>query len=141
MHETIRKTGGMNKKSLTRSIPFWLLLALSIVSAAVGAWLIVDQIGTMTATLLDGSATGVDVYVGQSWIVLGSALVGAGLVGLLLALTLAAARALLPVPATAAAIHPIETGHDLTTEPVVANAHNASGTGPDDEGVNPPITR
>ena len=40
----------------------------------------------MTTTLTDGTATGVDVYVGQSSRQLGGILIGAGLVGLLLAL-------------------------------------------------------
>lgn len=102
----------MNKKSLTRSIPYWLLVVVSLVSAAVGAWLVSDQIKTMTTTLLDGTATGVEVYVGQAWVVVGAALLGAGVVGVLLALVLAAVKALLPAAAPVV-VEPI----DWTAEP------------------------
>ena len=36
------------KKSLTRSISYWFLLVLSLVSAGVGAWLISDNASIMT---------------------------------------------------------------------------------------------
>ncbi|WP_455905063.1 hypothetical protein [Microbacterium sp.] len=87
------------KKSLTRSIGFWLLLVLSLASAGVGGWLIAGQIGTMTSTLLDGTATGIEVYVGQSLVVVGAALLGAGVIGILVAVALSAVQALLPSPA------------------------------------------
>ncbi|MHC9044270.1 hypothetical protein ACYX8G_06805 [Microbacterium saperdae] len=86
-------------KSLTRSIGFWLLLVLSAASAAVGGWIISGQIGTMTTTLADGTATGVEVYVGQSLVVVGAALLGAGVLGILLAVALTAVRALIPTAA------------------------------------------
>ncbi|MGK3947452.1 hypothetical protein [Microbacterium sp. K2] len=86
-------------KSLTRSIGFWLLLVLSLASAGVGGWLIAGQIGTMTSTLLDGTATGIEVYVGQSLVVVGAALLGAGVIGILVAVALSAVQALLPSPA------------------------------------------
>ncbi|GAT73336.1 hypothetical protein [Microbacterium hydrocarbonoxydans] len=87
--------------SLTRSIGYWILLALSLASAGVGGWLIAGQIGTMTTTLLAGTATGVEVYVGQSLVVVGAALLGAGVLGLLLAVALTAVRAMIPVAAPA----------------------------------------
>lgn len=83
-------------RTLTRSIGFWILLIVSLAAIGVGGWLIAGQIGTMTSTLLDGTATGVEVYVGQSLVVVGAAVLGAGLIGLLLALGLVAARALVP---------------------------------------------
>jgi UPF0716 family protein affecting phage T7 exclusion len=86
-------------KSLTRSIGFWLLLVLSVASAAVGGWIISGQIGTMTSTLTDGTATGVEVYVGQSLVVVGAALLGAGVLGILIAVALTAVRALIPTTA------------------------------------------
>jgi hypothetical protein len=52
-----------------------------------------SRLAVMASTLTDGSATGVEVYAGQTWAVIGGILVGAGLVGLALALTLAALRA------------------------------------------------
>ncbi|WP_249186304.1 hypothetical protein [Microbacterium paraoxydans] len=88
-------------RSVTRSIGFWILLIVSLAAIGVGGWLIAGQIGTMTSTLLDGTATGVEVYVGQSLVVVGAAVLGAGLIGLLLALALVAARALVPSPALA----------------------------------------
>lgn len=94
-------------KSLTRSIGFWLLLVLSLASAGVGGWLIAGQIGTMTSTLLDGTATGIEVYVGQSLVVVGAALLGAGVLGILLAVALTAAQALIP-SATPVVVEPID---------------------------------
>lgn len=99
-------------KSLTRSIGFWLLIVVSLASAGVGGWIISGQVGTMTSTLLDGTATGVEVYVGQSLIVVGAALLGAGVVGILLALVLTAVRSLLPVAAP------------VVVEPIDWNAQN-----------------
>ena len=93
------------RPNLTRSIPFWILLAGSIVSIAIGAWLVVDKIATMSATLLDGTATGVEVYGGQSWVTLGAALVGAGVVGLIASLVLAVLRSFGPV----APVAPVES--------------------------------
>lgn len=81
---------------LTRSIPFWLLVGGSLASAGAGAFLLVDKLGVMSTTLTSGTATGVEVYVGQIWGVLGAILVGAGVVGLLLAFGLAALRAYAP---------------------------------------------
>lgn len=102
---------GMNK-SLARSIGFWLLLILAIASTGVGGWLISDQISTMTATLTDNTATGVDVYVGQSLVVVGSALLAAGVLGILLAVALVAVQSLLP-STSPVVVEPI----DWTAEP------------------------
>ena len=86
-------------KSLIRSIGFWLLLILSLAATAVGGWLISGQLGTMTTTLTDGTATGVEVYVGQSLVVVGAAVLGAGIIGILLAVALTAVQALIPTQA------------------------------------------
>lgn len=88
-------------KSLTRSIGFWLLLVVSLAATAVGGWLISGQIATMTTTLLDGTATGIEVYVGQSLVVVGAGVLAAGIVGILLTLGLVAARSLVPAPTPA----------------------------------------
>lgn len=85
-------------RSVSRSAWFWLLLILSLAAAAVGGWLISGQVSTMTATLLDGTATGVEVYVGQSLIVVGASVLGAGVLGILIAVALLAAQALVPMP-------------------------------------------
>jgi hypothetical protein len=87
---------------LIRSIPFWLLVVGSLASVAAGAFVLLDRLGGMDARLTAGTATSNDVYVGQIWAVLGTVLVGAGLVGLALALTLGALRSLLPAPAAVA---------------------------------------
>lgn len=114
-------------KSLSRSIGFWLLLVVSLATTAVGAWLISGQIGTMTTTLLDGTATGVEVYVGQSLVVVGAGVLAAGIVGILLTLALVAARSLVPTP-TPAVVEAIDwtTDAEETQSPVAASAEAAS---------------
>lgn len=108
-------------KSLSRSIGFWLLLVVSLATTAVGGWLISGQIATMTTTLLDGTATGVEVYVGQSLVVVGAGVLAAGIVGILLSLGLVAARSLVPTPAPAV-VETIDWTADAeeTTAPVEA---------------------
>jgi hypothetical protein len=81
---------------LVRSIPFWLLIVGSLASSAGGAYLLLDRLGGMDARLTDGTATSNDVYVGQIWAVLGAILIGAGLIGFALALTVGALRSLAP---------------------------------------------
>jgi hypothetical protein len=81
---------------LVRSIPFWALVAASLATALSGAALLLDKLGVMTTTLTDGTATGVEVYVGQSVAVLGAILLGAGIIGILIALAVAAASTLRP---------------------------------------------
>jgi len=78
---------------LTRSIPFWLLVAGSLASSAAGAVILIEKLGTMETALTAGTATGVEVYVGQIWAVLGAILIGVGAIGLLLAFTLGSLRA------------------------------------------------
>ncbi|WP_345750019.1 dinucleotide-utilizing enzyme [Microbacterium rhizophilus] len=102
---------------LARSIAFWLLLLGSLASLAAGALLTVPNIGVMTASLLDGTATGVEVYAGQAWATLGAALAGAGILGLLLTLALAAGASL--IPRAVAAAEPVVSEPDVA-EPDVA---------------------
>ncbi|UNK72294.1 hypothetical protein [Microbacterium sp. H1-D42] len=91
-----------NTNALTRSTPFWLLLLMSLGLTGIGGWLVTNQVTSMTSRLLDGTATNVDVYVGQAMVVFGAALLGAGLLGILLSLVLGAVKALLPAKAGAA---------------------------------------
>lgn len=141
-------------KSLTRSIGFWLLLVVSLATTAVGGWLVASQIGTMTTTLVAGTATGVEVYVGQSLVVVGAGVLSAGIVGILLSLVLVAARALVPTAAptvveaidwtaeadetTAAAAEPTEASVaaapvvDTTDEAAVTEKNAASETDTDE---------
>lgn len=86
-----------SRPRLERSIPFWILVAGSLASVAAGAVILADKIGVMTTTLTDGSATGLEVYVGQTVAVVGAVLVGAGVVGILLALTVASLSTLRPL--------------------------------------------
>ena len=86
------------RPSLVRSIPFWILLVGSLASVGFGLWLMADKLGVMISTLTDQSATGVEVYAGQSWVVVAAAFIGAGLVGLVAVLALAAARSLMSRP-------------------------------------------
>ena len=85
------------RPSLVRSIPFWILLAGSIATSAFGAWLAVNTLSTMSVALTDGTATPVDVYVGQVWAIVGGILIATGIVGLALALVLAVIRSFVPV--------------------------------------------
>lgn len=89
----------MKNKSLTRNVSYWLLLILSVASTAIGGWLVWDNISTMQTTLLAGTATNIEVYVGQAWITTGAALLAAGIIGLLLALVLSSAKTLTRVAA------------------------------------------
>ena len=118
--------------SLTRSIGFWLLIVLSLASAGVGGWLIAGQVGGMTSTLLDGTATGVDVYVGQSLVVVGSALLGSGVLGLLVALALLAARTLVPAPAPVV-VEPVDETSEEAPDDHDPHAQTAGGITSDDE--------
>ena len=85
------------RPSLVRSIPFWILLAGSVAVSAFGAWLAVTTLGTMSTALTDGTATPVDVYVGQVWAIVGGVLIATGVLGLALALVLAVLRSFVPV--------------------------------------------
>ena len=105
----------MKNTSLTRSIPFWLLLVLSLAAVAVGGWLVWDNTSTMQATLLDGTATNVEVYVGQAWITAGSGVLAAGVIGVLLALVLGAAKSL--VPSAPVVVEEIDWTADTTETP------------------------
>ncbi|MET0673646.1 MAG: dinucleotide-utilizing enzyme [Microbacterium pygmaeum] len=89
------------RPSLVRSIPFWILIAGSLAAIGFGLWLTTDKLGVMSATLTDGTATGLEVYVGQVWAIVGGILMATGLIGLALALVLGAVRSLLPAPAVA----------------------------------------
>lgn len=85
------------RPSLVRSIPFWILLVGSLATGAFGAWLAVDKLAVMSTALTDGTATPVDVYVGQVWAIVGGILIATGIIGLALALVVAAIRSFMPV--------------------------------------------
>lgn len=114
---------------LARSIPFWILVVGSIASALYGTLVVIEKAGTMTTTLLDGSATGVEVYAGQAWVTLGAALVGAGLVGLIAALFLVVAAGFVPAPAVEV-VEPIDWSADDADEPEAAEPVDADAAAP-----------
>lgn len=93
MLSRMSKTAQKNT-ALIRSIPYWALVVLSLVAAGIGGWLVWDNTTTMARTLLDGTATNIEVYVGQAWITAGAGILAAGIIGILLALVVAAAKAL-----------------------------------------------
>jgi hypothetical protein len=95
------------RPALVRSIPFWGLVVASLASLAYGVSLLTDKLAVMTTTLTDGTATGIEVYVGQSVALLGAVLIGVGVLGVLLALAVAAASTLRARPA-AEVVEPID---------------------------------
>jgi len=128
-------------KTLTRSAGFWLLIVVSLAAVGVGGWMIAGQVGTMTTTLMDGTATGVEVYVGQSLVVVGAVVLGAGLVGLLLSLALVAARTLVATPVTAAPVveHEAPSIQDETIETVSVPRDEPALRTADDEFAEPQV--
>ncbi|MFI8632208.1 dinucleotide-utilizing enzyme [Microbacterium sp. NPDC077663] len=111
---------------LTRSIPFWLLVAGSLASGAAGGVVLMDKLAKMETALTAGTATGVDVYVGQIWAVLGAILVGVGAIGLLLAFTLGALRAFAVTPASQVAAPEEHDADETTPEDTVTQDSPAS---------------
>ncbi|MDQ1084391.1 MULTISPECIES: dinucleotide-utilizing enzyme [Microbacterium] len=79
---------------LVTSIPFWVLVAGSLAAIIGGLAIVLNGINAMEEVLNDPNATVVQVYVGQSWVVVGAAVLGAGAVGIVAVLALAAATAL-----------------------------------------------
>lgn len=110
----------MTTSPLSRNAPLWVLLAGSFVSAAIGGFVLTSRLITMDARLQDGTATTSDVYVGQTWAGFGAVLVGAGIVGLALALTVAALRP-----------------HASTADPRVSDTDSRGGDLVEDENAEP----
>jgi len=79
---------------LVTSIPFWVLVVASLAAIAGGLAIVLNGIDAMEQVLNDPNATVVQVYVGQSWVVVGAAVLGAGAIGIVAVLALAAATAL-----------------------------------------------
>jgi hypothetical protein len=104
---------------LIRSIPFWGLVVVSLATVAGGWFITTDKIASMTTTLTDGTATGVDVYVGQSIAQLGGILIGAGIVGILLSLGIAALSTLRP-HAPVEVVEPIDWDSEADTTGAVS---------------------
>ncbi|MGZ0067722.1 dinucleotide-utilizing enzyme [Microbacterium arborescens] len=106
---------------IVRSIPFWILVAGSVAAIGGGTYVLVEKLSNMEATILDNTATGVDVYVGQIWGVFGGILLGAGVVGLALALATAALSSVLSAALRGgAAQQEHHTAVPASAEPVAA---------------------
>jgi hypothetical protein len=111
---------------LVRNIPFWLLLLVSLGATIGGALMMKIELDWMTKALAANTATGVDVYVGQPAVVVAGAICAAGVIGLLLTLTVAALAGLRPKAAVAAPepidwqAEPAGLGDDVPSETVGA---------------------
>ncbi len=116
------------RPTLARSIPFWLLVIASLASGIAGAMILSEKLGLMTTTLNDGTATGVEVYVGQSMAAVGAVLVGVGAIGLLLALTVATAASLRPA-APIEVIEPPEADSELRDPSLDSDGGDEATTG------------
>ncbi|WP_150956161.1 dinucleotide-utilizing enzyme [Microbacterium testaceum] len=103
---------------LLTSIPFWVLVVASIAAIVGGLAIVLNGIDAMEQVLNDPNATVVQVYVGQSWVVVGAAVLGAGAIGIALWLALAAASALTRRPDVA--IETIDWNNDDETAPEAA---------------------
>jgi hypothetical protein len=85
---------------LVRSIPFWVLFVGSLALTGVGAWLVVDRLARIEdAITTPAASSNIEVFVGQPAATVGGAVLAAGLIGLLLTLTVATVSSLLPRPA------------------------------------------
>jgi len=100
---------------IVTSIPFWVLVVGSLAAVFGGLLMSIDKITVMQQALTDQTATGVEVYVGQAWIIVGAALLAGGIVGLVLALALAVAASL--IPRADVAIETIDWTSDVETAP------------------------
>lgn len=134
------------RPSLIRSVPYWVIVIVSLATGLFGGWLVVDRLSVMTRTLTDQTATGVEVYVGQSLVVLGAAFIAAGVIGLVFALALAVLRSFVPeqspVPAEAVEIvaidepvpaEPAPTEHVVTSDSPTADGPALVGAGSSDD--------
>ena len=103
---------------LVTSIPFWVLLVLSLASVIGGLVIVFQQIDAMQAVLNDPNATVVTVYVAQSWAIVGAAVLGAGAIGLVA--TLAVATAVSTRPRPDVAVEAIDWTSDDESAPFAA---------------------
>lgn len=111
-----------SRPRLVRSIPFWILVIGSLATAVAGAVMLFDRLTVMTTALTAGTATGVEVYVGQVEAVVGGILVATGLLGLALALTVASMRAILPAVDAASVAASISEPVDADDESATRDA-------------------
>ncbi|MBB3158009.1 hypothetical protein FHS07_001705 [Microbacterium proteolyticum] len=128
---------------LLTSIPFWVLVAGSLAAIIGGLAIVLNGISAMEEVLNDPNATVVQVYVGQSWVVVGAAVLGAGAVGIVAALALGAATALTRRPDVAVESIDWSSDDESVAEPAVASytpATTASPLAVEDADVETPST-
>jgi hypothetical protein len=84
---------------LISSIPFWVLLVASLAAVASGVWVVLDRLERISTAILTQTPEAViEVYQSQSTIIVGAVVLGAGLVGLLITLGVAALSTLRTQP-------------------------------------------
>ncbi|MGN7968359.1 dinucleotide-utilizing enzyme [Microbacterium sp. 22296] len=105
---------------LLTSIPFWVLVAGSLAAIIGGLAIVLNGITAMEEVLNDPNATVVQVYVGQSWVVVGAAVLGAGAVGIVAVLALGAATALTRRPDVAVESIDLSRDDETVAEPAAA---------------------
>lgn len=111
---------------LVTSIPFWVLVAGSLAAVIAGLVIVLRGIDAMQAVLNDPNATVVTVYVAQSWVTVGAAVVGAGALGLVAALAVAAVVTTRPRPDVAVEAIDWTSDEESAPEPAVFSAPAAS---------------
>lgn len=125
---------------LLTSIPFWVLVAGSLAAIIGGLAIVLNGINAMEQVLNDPNATVVQVYVGQSWVVVGAAVLGAGAVGIVAVLALAAATALARRPEVAVESIDWHSDDETALEPVAAPYTPATPLAVEDADVETPST-
>ncbi|WP_285138317.1 dinucleotide-utilizing enzyme [Microbacterium sp. lyk4-40-TSB-66] len=128
---------------LLTSIPFWVLVVGSLAAIIGGLAIVLNGITAMEEVLNDPNATVVQVYVGQSWVVVGAAVLGAGAVGIVAVLALGAASALTRRPDVAVESIDWSSDDETVAEPAVAAYAPAAAAAPiavEDADVETPST-
>lgn len=111
---------------LVTSIPFWVLVAGSLAAVIGGLVIVLRGIDAMQAVLDDPNATVVTVYVAQSWVTVGAAVIGAGALGIVAALAVAAVVTTRPRPDVAIEAIDWTSDDESAPETVVAPAPAAA---------------
>lgn len=75
---------------LVTNVPFWVLVIASLAAVIGGLVLVLRQVDAIQALVNDPNATVVTVYVAQSWVSVGAALLAAGAIGVAAALAVGA---------------------------------------------------
>ncbi|MDQ1136519.1 hypothetical protein QE410_001318 [Microbacterium sp. SORGH_AS 1204] len=125
---------------LLTSIPFWVLVVASLAAIIGGLAIVLNGINAMEQVLNDPNATVVQVYVGQSWVVVGAAVLGAGAVGIVAVLALAAASALTRRPDVAVETIDWNSDDETALEPAPAPYTSAAPLAVEDADVETPST-